>query len=243
MYYYYISGNTVIKELSSSTNEDGEVTYTTTDVTVPAKRIVSETEMVNLFMGGTDVYVSYDNETNNTREDALITQQYINGLGTITSEVREDEEVVGADGTISEQTVTYYRIERNPTTVIDSIPMIAFSSVDVSIDSIAGNASFITSLNPTKTNYKLVAVVGWSIAGVSTVVPFRLYIGSVSETLYIGLRNTTSTAVTDKTLTVYLMWQADDLNLENLEEEEVQEEEEQLVDNDAPQDLEEVEDI
>ena len=224
MYYYYISGNTVIKELSSSTNEDGEVTYTTTDVTVPAKRIVSETEMVNLFMGGTDVYVSYDNETNNTREDALITQQYINGLGTVVSEVREDEEVVGADGTISEQTVTYYWIERNPKTVIDSIPMIAFSSVDVSIDSIAGNASFITTLNPTKTNYKLVAVVGWSVAGVSTVVPFRLYIGSVSETLYIGLRNTTSTAVTDKTLTVYLMWQADNLNLENLEEEETQEE-------------------
>lgn len=223
MYYYYISGNTIIKELSSSTNEDGEVTYTTTDVTVPAKRIVSETEMVNLFMGGTDVYVSYDNETNNTREDVLITQQYINGLGTVVSEVREDEEVVGADGTISEQTVTYYRIERNPTTVIDSIPMIVFSSVDVSIDSIAGNASFITSLNPTKTNYKLVAVVGWSIAEVSTVVPFRLYIDSVSETLYIGLRNTTSTAVTDKTLTVYLMWQADDLNLENLEEEEQEE--------------------
>lgn len=224
MYYYYISGTTTIKELSSSTNEDGEVTYTTTDVTVPAKRIVSETDMVNLFMGGTDVYVSYDNETNNTREDVLITQQYINGLGTVVSEVREDEEVVGADGTISEQTATYYWIERNPTTVIDSIPMIAFSSVDVSIDSIAGNASFITSLNPTKTNYKLVAVVGWSIAGVSTVVPFRLYIGSVSETLYIGLRNTTSTAVTDKTLTVYLMWQADNLNLENLEEEETQEE-------------------
>lgn len=224
MYYYYISGTTTIKELSSSTNEDGEVTYTTTDVTVPAKRIVSETDMVNLFMGGTDVYVSYDNETNNTREDALITQQYINGLGTITSEVREDEEVVGADGTISEQTVTHYWIERNPKTVTDSIPMIAFSSVDVSIDSIAGNASFITTLNPTRTNYKLVAVVGWSVAGVSTVVPFRLYIGSVSETLYIGLRNTTSTAVTDKTLTVYLMWQADNLNLENLEEEETQEE-------------------
>jgi len=224
MYYYYISGNTVIKELSSSTNEDGEVTYTTTDVTVPAKRIVSETEMVNLFMGGTDVYVSYDNETNNTREDALITQQYINGLGTVVSEVREDEEVVGADGTISEQTVTHYWIERNPKDVTNTIPMIVFSSVDVSIDSIAGNASFITTLNPTKTNYKLVAVVGWSIAGVSTVVPFRLYIDSVSETLYIGLRNTTSTVVTDKTLTVYLMWQADNLNLENLEEEETQEE-------------------
>lgn len=224
MYYYYISGNTVIKELSSSTNEDGEVTYTTTNVTVPAKRIVSETDMVSLFMGGTDVYVSYDNETNNTREDALITQQYINSLGTVTSEVREDEEVVGADGTISEQTVTHYWIERNPKTITNSIPMIVFSSVDVTIDSIAGNASFITSLNPTRTNYKLVAVVGWSVAGVSTVVPFRLYIGSVSETLYIGLRNTTSTAVTDKTLTVYLMWQADNLNLENLEEEETQEE-------------------
>lgn len=224
MYYYYISGNTVIKELSSSTNEDGEVTYTTTDVTVPTKRVVSETDMVNLFMGGTDVYVSYDNETNNTREDALITQQYINSLGTVTSEVREDEEVVGADGTISEQTVTHYWIERNPKTITNSIPMIVFSSVDVTIDSIAGNASFITSLNPTRTNYKLVAVVGWSVAGVSTVVPFRLYIGSVSETLYIGLRNTTSTAVTDKTLTVYLMWQADNLNLENLEEEETQEE-------------------
>lgn len=240
MYYYYISGNTVIKELSSSTNEDGEVTYTTTDVTVPAKRVVSETDMVNLFMGGTDVYVSYDNETNNTREDALITQQYINGLGTVVSEVREDEEVVGADGTISEQTVTRYRIERNPKTVIDSIPMIAFSSVDVSIDSIAGNASFITSLNPTRTNYKLVAVVGWSIAGVSTVVPFRLYIGSVSETLYIGLRNTTSTAVTNKTLTVYLMWQADDLNLENIEEEEEQEE---LVGLSSAEEEEEVEDM
>ena len=64
MYYYYISGTTIVKELSSSTNEDGEVTYTTTDVTVPAKRTVSETDMVNLFMSGTDVYVSYDNETN-----------------------------------------------------------------------------------------------------------------------------------------------------------------------------------
>ena len=224
MYYYYISGNTIIKELSSSTNEDGEVTYTTTNVTVPAKRVVSETDMVNLFMSGTDVYVSYDNETNNTREDALVTQQYINNLGTVVSEVREDEEVVGADGTVSTQDITRYRIERNPRTVTSSIPMIVFSSVDVSIDSIAGNASFITSLNPTRTNYKLVAVVGWSVAGVSTVVPFRLYIGSVSETLYIGLRNTTSTAVTDKTLTVYLMWQSDNLNLENLEEEETQEE-------------------
>lgn len=240
MYYYYISGNTVIKELSSSTNEDGEVTYTTTDVTVPTKRVVSETDMVNLFMGGTDVYVSYDNETNNTREDALITQQYINGLGTVVSEVREDEEVVGADGTISEQTVTHYWIERNPKDVTNTIPMIVFSSVDVSIDSIAGNASFITTLNPTKTNYKLVAVVGWSISGVSTVVPFRLYIGSVSETLYIGLRNTTSTAVTDKTLTVYLMWQADTINLENNEEEEVQEE---LVGLDNIEEEEEVEDM
>ena len=224
MYYYYISGNTIIKDLSSSTNEDGEVTYTTINTTVPAKRIVSETDMVNLFMSGTDVYVSYDNETNNNREDVLITQQYINGLGTVTSEVREDEEIVGADGTVSEQTITRYRIERNPRVVENSIPMIVFSSVDVTIDSIAGSASFITTINPTRTNYKLVAVVGWSIAGVSTVVPFRLYIGSVSETLYIGLRNTSSTAVTDKTLTVYLMWQADNLNLENLEEEEVQEE-------------------
>ena len=224
MYYYYINGTTIVKGLSSTTNEDGEVTYTTTEVTVPSKMTVSETGMVNLFMSGTDVYVSYDNETNNTREDALITQQYINSLGTVTSEVREDEEVVGADGTVSEQTVTHYWIERNPKTITNSIPMIVFSSVDVTIDSIAGSASFITSLNPTKTNYKLVAVVGWSIAGVSTVVPFRLYIGSVSETLYIGLRNTSSTAVTDKTLTVYLMWQADNLNLENLEEEETQEE-------------------
>lgn len=239
MYYYYISGTTTTKELSSSTNEDGEVTYTTTDVTVPAKRIVSETDMVNLFMSGTDVYVSHDNETNNTREDALVTQQYINNLGTVVSEVREDEEVVGADGTVSTQNVTRYRIERNPKTVTNSVPMIVFSSVNVTIDSIAGNASFTTTITPQKTDYKLVGVVGWTIAGVSTIVPFRLYVGPQSRILYIGLRNTTSTAVTDKTLTVYLMWQLDIVDLEDLSDEE----EEQLVGNDAPQDLEVVEDM
>lgn len=239
MYYYYISGTTTTKELSSSTNEDGEVTYTTTDVTVPAKRIVSETDMVNLFMSGTNVYVSHDNETNNTREDALVTQQYINNLGTVVSEVREDEEVVGADGTVSTQNVTRYRIERNPKTVTNSVPMIVFSSVNVTIDSIAGNASFTTTITPQKTDYKLVGVVGWTIAGTSAIVPFRFYVGPQSRILYIGLRNTTSTAVTDKTLTVYLMWQLDIVDLEDLSGEE----EEQLVGNDAPQDLEVVEDM
>ena len=146
---------------------------------------------------------------------------------------------MGADGTISEQTVTHYWIERNPKTVTNSIPMIAFSSVDVSIDSIAGNASFATTITPQKTDYKLVGVVGWTVAGISTIVPFRLYVGSQSRILYIGLRNTTSTAVTDKTLTVYLMWQLDIVELEDLGDEE----EEQLVGNDAPQDLEEVEDM
>ena len=221
MYYYYISDYTEIPQFSETTNEDGEVSYGDTYVSSPVRQLVSEDEMVNLFYKGTTVYISYDDEVGNTTEDVVVTQSYINELGTVIS-TEEEEKVVGSNGTVTTQTVTRYSVDR--TVYIEPIPQIVFSSVDVTIDSIAGNASFITSLNPTRTNYKLVAVVGWSISGVSTVVPFRLYIGSVSETLYIGLRNTTSTAVTDKTLTVYLMWQSDNLNLENLEEEETQEE-------------------
>ena len=237
MYYYYMNGYRVENDLSISTNEDGESIYTSIKTRIPIKRVVSETTMVRLFYDGTDVYVSYGDEENNTSPDELITQSYIDNLGSVTTTI-EDEQVVGSNGGVSSQTITTYRLDEGvPET--HAINPIEFSSVDVSIDSIAGNASFITTLNPTKTNYKLVAVVGWSVAGVSTVVPFRLYIGSVSETLYIGLRNTTSTAVTDKTLTVYLMWQLDIVDLEDLSDEE----EEQLVGNDAPQDLEVVEDM
>lgn len=221
MYYCYIYGYSDEPQFSETTNEDGEVTYSVTYTSAPIKMKISEDEMVNLFYKGTTVYISYDDEVGNTTEDVVVTQSYIDELGTIIS-ADEEEKVVGANGTVTTQTVTHYSVDR--TSYTEPIPQIVFSSVNVTIDSIAGNASFITSLNPTKTNYKLVAVVGWSISGVSTVVPFRLYIGSVSETLYIGLRNTTSTAVTDKTLTVYLMWQIDNLNLENLEEEGTQEE-------------------
>lgn len=238
MYYYYTDGTVTRKQLVESTDEDGAVLYSTTEITVPIKRAVSESDMIGLFKSGTTVYISHDDEANNTAEDTVVTQSYINGLGTIVS-TTEEEEVVGADG-VTTQNVTRYRVDRTTQrSEVSYTNLIEFSSVNVSIDSIAGNASFITTLNPTKTNYKLVAVVGWSVSGVSTVVPFRLYIGSVSETLYIGLRNTTSTAVTDKTLTVYLMWQLDIVELEDLGDEE----EEQLVGNDAPQDLEEVEDM
>lgn len=238
MYYYYIDGVISRKQLVESTDEDGAVVYSTTEVTEPIKKSVSESDMIGLFKSGTTVYISHSDEANNTTEDTEVTQSYINGLGTIVS-TTEEEEVVGADG-VTTQNVTRYRVDRTTQrSEISYTNLIEFSSVNVSIDSIAGNASFITTLNPTKTNYKLVAVVGWSVSGVSTVVPFRLYIGSVSETLYIGLRNTTSTAVTDKTLTVYLMWQLDIVELEDLGDEE----EEQLVGNDAPQDLEEVEDM
>lgn len=222
MYYYYLNGYRVENDLSISTNEDGESTYTTTKTRFPIKRVVAETTMIRLFYDGTDVYISYSDEEGNASPDELVTQSYIDSLGSVTTTI-EDEQVVGSNGGVTTQTVTRYHLNEEVPEV-HAINPIEFSSVDVTIDSIAGNASFITSLNPTRTNYKLVAVVGWSISGVSTVVPFRLYIGSVSETLYIGLRNTTSTAVTDKTLTVYLMWQADNLNLENLEEEETQEE-------------------
>lgn len=222
MYYYYLNGYRVENDLSISTNEDGESTYTTTKTRFPIKRVVAGTTMIRLFYDGTDVYISYSDEEGNASPDELVTQSYIDSLGSVTTTI-EDEQVVGSNGGVTTQTVTRYHLNEEVPEV-HAINPIEFSSVDVTIDSIAGNASFITSLNPTKTNYKLVAVVGWSISGVSTVVPFRLYIGSVSETLYIGLRNTTSTVVTDKTLTVYLMWQADNLNLENLEEEETQEE-------------------
>lgn len=239
MYYYYIDGVISRKQLVESTDEDGAVVYSTTEVTEPIKKSVSESDMIGLFKSGTTVYISHSDEANNTTEDTEVTQSYINGLGTIIS-TTEEEEVVGSDG-VTTQNVTRYRVDRTiQRSEISYTNLIEFSSVNVSIDSIAGNASFITTLNPTKTDYKLVAVVGWSVAGVSTVVPFRLYIGSVSETLYIGLRNTTSTAVTDKTLTVYLMWQADTINLENVEEEETQEE---LVGLSNIEEEEEVEDM
>ncbi len=235
MYYYYVDGTITRKQLVESTDEDGAVVYSTTEVSEPIKKAVSESDMIGLFKSGTTVYISHDDEANNTAEDTMITQSYIDGLGTIVSTTSE-EEVVGSDGTTT-QNVTRYRVDK--TTKRTVLNQTEFTSVDVTIDSIAGNASFITTITPQKTDYKLVGVVGWTIAGVSTIVPFRLYVGPQSRILYIGLRNTTSTAVTDKTLTVYLMWQLDIVELEDLGDEE----EEQLVGNDAPQDLEEVEDM
>lgn len=226
MYFYTIEGYTTETSYTTTLVSDVDDTYvevyTPTTTQVPLKREITYDEMLELYANGSNCYVSYDditdeNDLNYGHEDVLIDSELYDDIV-----ANHEEENVG-----SSQLPNYGRL-------------IEFTSIDVQINSIAGNASFITSLNPTKTNYKLVAVVGWSVAGVSTVVPFRLYIGSVSETLYIGLRNTTSTAVTDKTLTVYLMWQIDTINLENLEEEETQEE---LVGPSEVEEEEEVEDM
>lgn len=181
MKYYIIVDYAKEKELveTSGENEDGdiEVTYSTVTTEVPIKQYITKAEAdYYSFNSLYTVYVESD--------DGAMGMEYFY------EEPDAGEELVGY-ATANEEAV-------------NSNYIIATTTYSISIDSIESNTNFATTFTPTKTGYTLIGVIGHTFAGTGQLMLFRAYVDN--GTVSIACRNIGSATLTDKTLTLTLLW-------------------------------------
>lgn len=182
MKYYIIVDYAEEKELveTSGENEDGdiEVTYSTVTTEVPIKQYITKAEAdYYIFNSLHAVYIESDDGT-------MIGEYFYTG------EPDAGEELVGY-ATANEEAV-------------NSNYIIATTTYSISIDSIESNTNFTTIFTPTKTGYTLIGVIGYTFTGTGQLMLFRAYVDN--GTVSVACRNIGSVTLTDKTLTLTLLW-------------------------------------
>ena len=180
MYFYAITGKQNVKQITETTNDEGEVVLVTTTVQVDIKTPISREQANEYVKNDTyPVYVVYDDGTEEPIE--------------LYSDDDPPEELVGAkpiQGTPSQiLTVTEETI---------AVPKASEQENDY---------RFVTSYTPTKTGYHLLGVVGFRVLGTSNVVPFRVAYENGAVT--VGLRNVTTTQLSSVNMKLCLLWMAD----------------------------------
>jgi len=183
MKYYIIGDYAEEKELveTSDENEDGviEVTYSTITTQVPKKQYITKAEAD--YYSFNSLYTVYEESDD----------------GTTVEEYYYIEELDAGE----EQVVGYARADE---TSVGSNCVIATTTHSISIDSIESNANFATTFAPTKTGYTPIGVIGHTFAGTGQLMLFRAYVNN--GTVSIACRNMGSATLTDKTLTLTLLW-------------------------------------
>lgn len=182
-YYKETSQLTSYYTYTETTNDDGESVITQSRHTRPVTVIISEEE-------------AYEHV--NANDGVVVWAMYENGLAEQISELTE--EVVG-DTTTTTETET----ETTPTEIsLSSSTMLATTAQTITISSVDGNTTFYTTVTPTKSGYTLVGVVGYYFTGTSQL---SLYRATVDDgVVSIGCRNMSSNTISDKSITLTLLW-------------------------------------
>ena len=181
MKYYIIVDYAKEKELveTSGENEDGdiEVTYSTVTTEVPIKQYITKAEAD--YYSFNSLYIVYIES-----DDGTMIGEYFY------EEPDVEEELVGY-ATANEEAV-------------GSNYIIATTTYSISIDSIESNTNFATTFTPTKTGYTLIGVIGYTFTGTGQLMLFKAYVDN--GTVSVACRNIGSVTLTDKTLTLTLLW-------------------------------------
>ena len=181
MKYYIIVDYDKEKEFveTSGENEDGdiEVTYSTVTTEVPIKQYITKAEAD--YYSFNSLYIVYIES-----DDGTMIGEYFY------EEPDVEEELVGY-ATANEEAV-------------GSNYIIATTTYSISIDSIESNTNFATTFTPTKTGYTLIGVIGYTFTGTGQLMLFKAYVDN--GTVSVACRNIGSVTLTDKTLTLTLLW-------------------------------------
>lgn len=181
MYFYAITGKQNVKQITETTNDEGEVVLVTTTVQVDIKTPISR-EQANEYVKS-DTYPVYTVDDDGTEE-----------LIELYDDSDPPEELVGAKPiqgtptqilTVTEETIT--------------VPRASTQENDYRL---------ATSVTPTKTGYHLLGVVGFRVIGTSSVVPFRVAYEDGAVT--VGLRNLATAHVDSVNVKLCLLWMADE---------------------------------
>ena len=181
MKYYIIVDYAKEKELveTSGENEDGdiEVTYSTVTTEVPIKQYITKAEAD--YYSFNSLYIVYIES-----DDGTMIGEYF----------YEEPDVV-------EELVGYATANEE---AVNSNYIIATTTYSISIDSVESNTNFATTFTPTKTGYTLIGVIGYTFTGTGQLMLFKAYVDN--GTVSVACRNIGSATLTDKTLTLTLLW-------------------------------------
>lgn len=179
MYFYAVTGKQKVKNITETTNEEGEIVLVTTITEVDVKKVITQKQANEYVKNGTyPVYVVEDDGTEELIElysDDDPPEELVGGL-------EEPAETVTATQfiTVTEEIVT---VPRTSTQENDYRLTYSFS--------------------PTNEGYQLLGVIGFSVMGTSNVLPFRII--NESGVVNIGLKNT-STHVDSVNIKLNLLW-------------------------------------
>ena len=188
MYFYAITGKQMVKNITETTNDEGEIVLVTNITEVDVKKVITQKQANEYVKNGTyPVYAVYDDGTEeliDLYDDSAPPEELVGGL-------EEPAETVTAAQpiTVTEQTIT--------------VPRASTQENDYRLTA---------SVTPTKTGYHLLGVVGFRVVGTSNVVPFRVAYEDGAVT--VGLRNLATTHVDSVNVKLCLLWMADDWTVE-----------------------------
>lgn len=178
MYFYAITGKRNVKNITETTNDEGEIVLVTTNVEVDVKVPVSREQANEYVKNGTyPVYAVYDDGT-----EELIELYSDDDPPEILVGIKPTQATVSQLLTVTEEIVTVPR-----TTMQENDYRLTYS------------------FSPTNEGYQLLGVIGFSIMGTSNVLPFRII--NESGVVNIGLKNT-STHVDSVNIKLNLLWMA-----------------------------------
>lgn len=188
MYFYAITGKQMVKNITETTNDEGEIVLVTNITEVDVKKVITQKQANEYVKNGTyPVYAVYDDGTEeliDLYDDSAPPEELVGGL-------EEPAETVTAAQpiTVTEQTIT--------------VPRASTQENDYRLTA---------SVTPTKTGYHLLGVVGFRVVGTSNVVPFRVAYEDGAVT--VGLRNLATTHVDSVNVKLCLLWMAYDWTVE-----------------------------
>ena len=177
MYFYAITGTQNVKNITETTNDEGETVLVTTitqvDIKTPISRQQANEDVKN------DTYPVYFVDDDGTEE-----------LIELYSDDDPPEELVG---TLPSKT--------------DMQPLVAVTEQIVTVPRTTTQESdyrLTASFTPAKTGYQLLGVCGYRVMGTSTILPFR--IEKEGNVVNVGLRNIGTTHVDSVDVKVCLLW-------------------------------------
>lgn len=183
MYFYAVTGKQNVKNITETTNDEGEIVLVTTITEVDVKKVITQKQANEYVKNDVyPVYVVYDDGTEELMD--------------LYSDDDPPEELVGGPETPLEESEATQILTVTKETI--AVPRASEQENDY---------RFVTSYTPTKTGYHLLGVVGFRVLGTSNVVPFR--VAYESGVVTVGLRNVTTTQLNSVNLKLYLLWMAD----------------------------------
>ena len=177
MYFYAITGRQNVKNITETTNDEGETVLVTTITQVDIKTPISR-QQANEYVKN-DTYPVYFVDDDGTEE-----------LIELYSDDDPPEELVG---TLPSKT--------------DIQPLVAVTEQIVTVPRATTQENdyrLTASFTPTNEGYELLGVIGFSVMGTSNVLPFRII--NESGAVNIGLKNTSTTHVDSVNVKLNLLW-------------------------------------